>query len=240
MKAKRILFVLLLLLVAVTAIALLDHQFLIVKHVEIKGNETISSEEIVSMTGLTMMENLLRVDTETVKANLERTPYLRVLSIERHLPNTLVVQVKERHARAAVTYLESDIFVDETGLILEIRPHDDAAGVLRVDGVKVTAFAVGTMIQSQDEYQLVVLRNLLDEMIRQNFDTEMARANLESPGSIVLYSATGLQIKLGQAVDLAGKFTNVRAVLHQLGSQGITSGTINATNKDRISYSPES
>lgn len=238
-KAKRILFALLLLLFAVTLMAMLDHSTLVARNVEVEGNVYMSDEQVASLTGLTGEENLLRVDLDAVKQNLERTPYLQVESLSRRLPDTLIVKVKERVAAACVTYsAEADMLVDAAGLILEIVPQDMTRQLMRVSGMRVSSVTAGSVLQAEDEYQSVVLRSILGALDKASMLGDFSLLDLSVPESVTMETTTGLAVTLGQAVDLDEKFANLHSVLTQLYGEGITDGTVNAMNKDRISYSP--
>jgi cell division septal protein FtsQ len=72
------------------------------KQLDIQTDGVIASEQLRNWAGIKGNENLLALDLESVKKNLEHIPYVQSVSIERILPHTLRIRVMEREPMAQI------------------------------------------------------------------------------------------------------------------------------------------
>jgi len=124
------------LLVAVLAVAavgvryflLHDGRFLLgtSADIQIKGNEHLTRQQILSVFGADLERNLFRVNLAERRADLERLPWVEHATVMRLLPNQIRVQITERTPVAFVRQGTQIGLVDAGGVLLDMPP--EAAG----------------------------------------------------------------------------------------------------------------
>ena len=98
-KAARVLSVLLAAVVIVAALTL----FFKVEEIEVTGCRRYTPEEVAIITQVEKGDNLILLDRFRVKQRIfEELPYVSEVRVGRRLPDTLVVEITETGAAAAV------------------------------------------------------------------------------------------------------------------------------------------
>ncbi|HLR53500.1 MAG TPA: FtsQ-type POTRA domain-containing protein [Pseudogracilibacillus sp.] len=103
-----------------------------VKHIEVEGNQVLSEEEVIEAGEVEYDTNIWSVSKKKTVNSLQENPVIDSVKVERKLPQTLRIQLKENRV---IGYLEEeDLFypVLDNGTIVENREGNQGAGpVLR-------------------------------------------------------------------------------------------------------------
>lgn len=75
---------------------------LAVQQVDVRGESTLSSEDVLAVTGLEEGEPLARVDLDDVRSRVQALALVRSAEITRTWPDTVVIELEERVAIAVV------------------------------------------------------------------------------------------------------------------------------------------
>jgi cell division protein FtsQ len=96
-----------------------------VRHFEVKGNARRTVQQVVAWSGVANGANIFRVNPEDVRVRLEQDPWIAMAEVERKLPSTLRIFVRERDA-AAVVSVGSDLYLatSEGELFKRLEPGD--------------------------------------------------------------------------------------------------------------------
>ena len=137
-KAKKVaLLTALFTIVMSVGIVLVLTIFFKIHTVTIKGDRVYSDKEIILNSGIETGENLFKINEEKLNERLSKTlPYIQSVTLERQLPDTLIVTVKATREVAAFQYGAGFILVNAEGKVL-----DRDASMLR-DNVAVVNGAV--------------------------------------------------------------------------------------------------
>ncbi len=66
------------------------------KYIEVKGNQRLSKQMVIDISGVTLGENSLDVSISKVEQALLKTPWVKKVSVRRSLPDGFVIDVQER------------------------------------------------------------------------------------------------------------------------------------------------
>jgi cell division septal protein FtsQ len=101
--------------------------FLHLKEIAIQGNNRISTEEILTITGLTEKPNILTLDIKALNNKLGEHPWIEKSTIRRVLPDGIRITIQER-SPLAVVHLGKLYFIDENRNIFdEVDPGKKSA-----------------------------------------------------------------------------------------------------------------
>ncbi|VGO23407.1 cell division protein FtsQ/DivIB [Pontiella sulfatireligans] len=107
-----------------------------IQHLEISCDGKLTEDRIREYTGLREGTNLFAVSFGDIEKELSKVPVIESVYLERKLPNTLIVGVKERVAIARIEGLKSRRFpfvVDRYGYVLP--PRQSAAALPLIKGL---------------------------------------------------------------------------------------------------------
>lgn len=236
----KLLITLLVLLAVAAAAGFLGYKTLRADHIVVQGNRELSSSYIMELSGIQPGQHYLSIDFQKARERLESDPYIDVNNVYFVFPDTVVIDIEERQVAAAIRQMESTVLIDSEGMVLDITAStSNLSGILVIKGMAITGAAVGEEIAAVDEYQVEALRILLESLLNTQQYALYAEADMTYSVDIWLVTHEGMQVRLGQAYDLDNKLMAVRSVIYELNGQGITTGTLIATDSQSVYYSPD-
>ena len=105
-----------------------------VREIQVTLAAHLSRDEILELAGVSEGDRLLAIDTDPVAARVAAHPWVKSARVRRQLPSTLVIDVVERRAAAAVS-LGRLYLVDETGHPFKKATMEEAEGLPVLTGL---------------------------------------------------------------------------------------------------------
>jgi cell division protein FtsQ len=94
----------------------------------------VPRDEVLELAGVAEGDRLLAIDTEPLAARVAAHPWVRSVRVRRQLPSTLIIDLTERRAAAAVS-LGGLYLVDETGHPFKKATMEEADGLPVLTGI---------------------------------------------------------------------------------------------------------
>ena len=113
-------------LALVAVIGLLLSPVFATKNVAVEGAEHYTKEQLCDMIGLSGGDNIFLFGKGKAAQRLEQDPYIADAKLSMRVPDTIVIQVKERKVRGYVPYMGSYLYIDETGRVLDVQERGGA------------------------------------------------------------------------------------------------------------------
>ena len=223
-------------LVVVFAIVFMKSDYFMVKKISIEGNHKYSDSYILKKTEIKKGMNILfDVDASDGEKALLSNPYFAEASIERNLPDKMIIKVQERKNAAKVRVNGRYYIIDKDGIVL--RKTKRLLKVTLLMGVKAEKTERGEVITAKDEKNQQLLdRNLeLLEIIREG-DLYFKKIDLTDK-ILKLYVKNKLYVK-GEWDDIIHTIENgnLRKVIYDLKKNNVEKGTITVLKNDYISF----
>ena len=202
-------------MVLFTGYVLLQSSLFEVKHIIVKGNQHISTEKVVAVSGLHTGTNIFKIDLAEAASKLDLLPVIRDIRFYRVMPGTVVIEVEEREPVALVP--TGSGFVEVDSEVVHLRPgRVGTAGLPVLTGVDARSTGPGRSLTGdglEDLVRVVLelpleLRDLLSE------------AHLDPNGRVILYTLEGVPCRLGLPNDIRAKGVLFLQVLHELQGMG--------------------
>lgn len=136
----------------------------VVKKVEFKGNVIYDIETLTATANVPMGENLYRFSKKTIKNNLDTLSYIDKIKINRKLPDTVQITLKEYVSKYMAYNIEEDIYIrlSEDGVILERVEGEQKQetelllfGISFDDNAKEKSIIAETEIKKIEKYEIV-------------------------------------------------------------------------------------
>ena len=220
----------LVLLLCLTAIVLLGAGVFQVKKITVISGGTLSEDVIINLSGISRGDNIFKISKAKVKK-----------SISFRLPAEVVLEVRERVPVAVLPYLSSHIIIDRSGFILDIVKQRDDEPCPVVEGVPLTSLTKGTLLSAgeHESYKEKMLLRLLGEIDKWKVGGLLKGIGLENPDDILLTTKDGIQVQIGQAVELDKKFGWLKSEAYQSVLKNGKGGTLDVRVPDKAVYRPK-
>ncbi len=212
---KNILAFLLAVVVLCVGAVLVFSLFFKVNTISVKGENIYSDKMIIEKSGVEIGTNLFRINEEKLSEKLSKDlPYIKSVTIERELPDTLVINVQSTREVAAVVSNSVYVLIDETGKVL-----DKDASVLRenvavVDNVKLKEKIEGEQIVLTNEKKTDVLIALLDTVKNSGLEL-LTEIDLKNINDIKIKYDDRITFEVGSLTNIETKLARGKAALEK-------------------------
>ena len=151
--------------------------FFRVDNIVVSGQKRYTAEEIQAACGVELGSNMYLLNKYDLRQNIwNQLPYIEDIRINRKLPDTLLIEVRESGRPFALVQDGSAWLVSGSGKIVEQLPEEEAGLYGRITGCQLLAPAVGSSLALATEYAsqqsslLALLRALDDAGLTENAD----------------------------------------------------------------------
>jgi cell division protein FtsQ len=213
-----------LLAIALVVAANLWRSDLKVKRVTIEGNRIVETAELIQLIKVPKNTQLQEIDLMAVRRDIMSHHFIKDAVVERDLPATLKVTVKERVPLAIINSTEI-LFLDEDGVVL---PHSISKQLFDLpvltgmpDGL---ALAPGATLKDTDIQEALKIL-ACTKLVNKELYHLISEVRLRNGGDIVLYASEwGVPIIFGQG-DIPSKLVRLEAfwndVVRERGSDNL-------------------
>lgn len=205
---------LLILLFSTLTILCLKHPYFDIKNIEVINNKNISKDEIINLSGINKGDNIFYTNMDNIKNGIITNPYIMKVEIKRKLPDTILINVKEREA---VFYGEKNgkfAIVDKNGIVLEIRKDIKNMNLVKLQGFDVEKSQIGKPIATDDDRKLQLVYNISSLIGNRKDNYKIALVDIQDMNNIQFYYGNVL-IKVGNGDDLDKKLNKAFNILSQ-------------------------
>lgn len=229
-------FVLLILVVAL-AVFVIRSRVLIVEEIQVVGNSKRSAQEIAARSGVSMGMSIYDVNADEIRGNLSADSYVELVDVKTVMPNTVVIEIKERTPCAAVNCAGVILLIDQEGFILERMSHLPAdEDIIIVSGMNVSVNVRGDSVESHTSGQLMVMKQLLEAIGNSPARRLISELNIADLDNLYLVSTSGIQVLLGTEEMIEDKLVWMQAVLEKLTGGGVMRGVIDVSSGKNAVY----
>lgn len=215
-KKKKIKITATVLLVLFTIILILSSPLFSIKDITVSGVSKLTSEEVISTSGITTNVNIFALNKLKVKKKLLENPYVADVYIKRNYPNNISIEVKEKVPTFMIQFANSYIYVNNQGYMLEISTEPLNLPVLLGIKTDLSNVKPGKRLDVEDLKKFNILIQIMD--ITKNFElnTLISRIDITDSSDYIVYmDSESKKIYLGDAIDLNTKILPLAEILNQ-------------------------
>lgn len=203
--------------------------FFRVNTIVVTGQERYTQDQIIEASSVGMGDNLFLLNKYAVAGNIRTAlPYVDEIRINRKLPDTLLIEIKECGTPMAVVQDGFAWLVSPSGRVVEQLDAVQAEGYAVISGCTLLAPSVGTRLALATEY--AAQQSLLDLMAALEAAglTEQVQAiRLDDLSMLVMEYAGRFSVELPYGADYERKLRALVQVVEQLETN--QTGTIQMT-----------
>ena len=180
--------------------------------VKVTGQSEATDVELVRLGGVLLGQNLVAMDVRAMERSLATHPWVRSVSVTRHFPSHLSIDVVEYRAIATLSLGELYLVNEDAEPFKRIKPGD------AVDLPLVTGIDRDAMTERRDDAitSLRAALTLIEAYAAQGDDAQpLSEVNLH-PEGLTAVTADGQQIEFGEGDVLTklGRLARVQKELH--------------------------
>jgi cell division protein FtsQ len=197
---------------------------LTIKQIKIDGNRIVTVNEIIQLTQIQTGSLLYKADLTAIQHNVKSHHYIKDVIVERSLPNTIHIKIKER-IPIAIVNRSDNFYLDEDGVILPKNISNKIFDLPLISGVSASEpVSLGSIIKQPDVIETLRLLSLMKAVNRPLYHN-ISEVQVRNGGDIILYSAeNGVPIIFGRG-DVPQKLVKLEAfwnsVVRERGSQSL-------------------
>ena len=192
-------------LAIVLVIGLLLSPIFALKNIAVEGANHYTAAQLCEMIGLSEGDNILFFGKGKAAQTLEKDPYIADAKLSMRVPDTIVIEVKERKVRGYVPYMGSYLYIDEAGRVLDVQEacHD---ALPLVKGLSFGSFTLGEVIPVENTEALDVMLHISQLIEKYELLDLVVEIDVSNPDNIYAY-VNQVQIILG---DMENGDTKIR------------------------------
>lgn len=214
--------------------------FFRVQNIEVHGEESYTEEQIIDASGISQGDNLFFINRFTASSRIfTELPFVEAATIERELPNRIIINVEESSALAYVDWegqswmmtagckmLGSGTLEDVTGLIhvMYIVPESPSAGEIMV-------------VSAEDSLKLTYLQELLQCMENLGMEKDVTQINMQNAANPTFEYLDRFTVKMGPNENTDYKLRMLLSAVTQMDEYMM--GTVDLSEGTAVHVSPD-
>jgi cell division protein FtsQ len=199
-------------------------------HFKVDGNRRSSDDRLLRLAGLEKGQNLFELKLEDAEARLLADPWIEQVSVARHLPGTVRVEVVEREAAALALIGDGLHVVDRGGLPFKEAGTDDPWDLPVLTGLSPEGFALDRSRELERARAALALLKAYEALpMAQIYPPQEVRIGVEGTLTLVV-GQKGLTLHLGRS-DHRKKLAMAARVVGDLQRKGTVPGIVFLDNE---------
>lgn len=182
--------------------------------IQVVNNEKISTDTIISLSKLTIGENIYKTSINNLKKNIKQNAYIESVDIKRKLPNKILITVKERKATFNLEYANSFAYINNQGYILDIL--EDKLEVPIIEGYTTTGenIIVGNRLNDEDLEKLGTVLKIMESANVNEIGNLITKINISDKQNYTLVlEGEKKRVYLGDSSNLSTRMLYLKAIL---------------------------
>ena len=210
-----------------------------ISDIQVVGNTHYTDDEIIRALVIEEGDNLFFFDKFAAAGRAySKLPYIENLSVERALPNKIVITVEESTAMAYLELGDEQWTLDHSCKVLGKAAEGETEQLIPVTGMNPGTLMIGETMQtaSGDTAPVEYLAEVLSQIQDRNLARAITRINFANPNSPEFNYGSKYTVVLGSRREIEHKFGMFIAVLDMLKDGDV--GVIDVSDGERAYFSP--
>ena len=211
----RIFTFLLALVVICVGVILVFSVFFKINNVTISGDKVYSEKMIEDKSGIEIGSNLFIVSEEKLSEKLSKElPYIKSVTVERKLPDTIIINVTAAKEVAAITTENGFVLLDETGKVLDKNASILKENVAVLNNVKLKECVEGAQVVFTNENKNEVFVKLFEAI--KNVDMQLlTEVDLKDVNNVKIRYDDRITFEVGNLTNIETKLARGLAALEK-------------------------
>lgn len=202
--------------------------------IQVANNEKISTDTIISLSKLTIGDNIYKTSINKIKKNIKQNAYIESVEVKRKLPNIIQVNVKERKTTYNLEYANSFVYINNQGYILDILENKLDVPIIEGYTTSGENMIVGNRLNDEDLEKLGTVLKIMESASMNEISNLITKINIsDKQNYIIVLEGEKKTVYLGDASNLSTRMLYLKAILvEERGIEGeiFVNGDLNKSN----------
>ena len=183
-----------------------------VSDITVKGNALVSSEEIISLSGINYDTNILHVDEVMAKENIETNYFVVVDNIRRTFPTGVEIIVHERAPVAQIGTVNGYYIIDSEGVTIVCNPVA-TSNIISITNLGILQPQGGQKIESDSPEKLDGVFMVLNAIDKYELNGEIKGIDMKDPQRILIIYKGDIKVQIGSGLTADNRLKNLKAII---------------------------
>ena len=184
--------------------------------IKVVGNQKITSEKIIDMSGIIINENAFKIDTKQAIINILQEPYIEKVEIKRVLPSTIEIQVKERQATFMLEFANGYVYINNQGYMLEISEEKLEIPIITGYITPVENIVPGNRLQTDDLKKMKAVLKIMETARSNEIEKMITKIDISNDRNYTLIlEGEGKTAYLGDASNINTRIQYLKLVIEK-------------------------
>ena len=223
----------------IVAVIFVMSVFFRVSDIQVRGNTHYTDEEIIRAIDIEEGDNLFFFDRFAALSRVfAKLPYIDEVTVERSLPNRVIITVSESQALAYIVLGEEKWTIDHNCKVLGKANEDELAGLIPITGISPGTLMIGETLETSDGDEKIVnyIAAVLDQLEGRNLYRRVGSVDFSNPNQVEFTLDDKYTVRLGNDSSVEYKFGMLISALSQLLEGDV--GIINVSDGNTAHFSP--
>lgn len=206
--------------------------------VEVINNNTVQTEEIISLSGLKIGQNIFRYNKSKVIKNIKENAYIQSVKIKRKIPNKIEITIQERNRDYNIQFLNQFAYINKQGYILEISEQKLELPTIKGIATGEEQIKAGSRLNSEDLEKLETVIQIINVCEDYGISQKITDIDISDKTNYTIYIEEELKmIHLGDKNNISTKILYIQGILEKTqGKEGdiYVNGDLNDNFKPRF------
>ena len=216
---------------------LLANVVFVVRNVRVVGAGDLSDAEVVHLSGIRLGGRMSAVDEARVHLDVESSGQLAFVSLEKRLPDTLVLTVRPRTLDALILQAGKILVLDSDAYVVRVTDRLPEGDVIYVTGIKAAYYTLGRQLDTGDG-RCAAMKAVVEALKKQGATRYVAELSVANTEAMRVITRTGMTVTLGDAQSMDAKIAWMAGALSDLEARGETSGLLDVSSGTKADYRP--
>ena len=184
--------------------------------IEVLNNNRLSSETIISLSGISKEQNIFSFISARVSDNIKQNAYIEDVKIKRIIPNKVQIEVQEREPKFSIPVLGEFAYINTQGYILEITQNELNLPVIYGINTPEDQVQVGSRVNEEDLGSLETILRIMSVMNDNSLSDKVTNIDISDKNDYIIYMQDEKKtIHLGDASNLNNKMLYIIEILEK-------------------------
>jgi len=190
-----------------------------VRSIEVNGLNRLNREDIVALSGFQLGEHIYEANLNKAQTMIKTNFWVEQVEVERKLPSSLIINIRERVPVAAVITQESLYIVDFSGMLLLKQKLLNGLSVIPIAGVSGIDpdMKLGTTLENDGVAVALAVIRQMDE----HSSAVVSELDVSNQQNIVAHLSYGVDCYLGDKSNFGQKFSVAMEILQSERQKGL-------------------
>lgn len=188
--------------------------FFNIDSIVVLGNEKITQETIISLSGIELEQNTFKISKSKVEQTIKTNAYIDSVKVRRKLPETMEIQIVERKPAYMLTLGNAYVYVNTQGYLLEISQEKLELPIITGILTSEDQIQEGNRLYTEDLQKLSDVIQIMDSANNNDIGNLVTKINISNKQNYILeLKSEKKKVHVGDTSNLSTKMLYVKKVL---------------------------